>query len=95
MICDVDRATAVEDTLAWVNNPSMFPYKGSVGELIREMVCRYGKQYGSNLVVSAWDKYRDVATFSKRFDLSKEEDGLEGLLLVSQQAAAAARSCEA
>ena len=69
-----NRATAVEDTRAWVNNPSMFPYKGSVGELIREMVCRYGKQYGSNLVVSAWDKYRDVATFSKRFDLSKEEE---------------------
>ena len=67
-----NRATAVEDTLAWVNNPKKFPYKGAVGESIRTMVCTYAKQYGSDLVVSAWDKYRDVAAFSKRFDLSKE-----------------------
>ena len=67
-----NRATAVEDTLAWVNHPSEFPYTGATGESIRAMVSRYAQQYGSDLVVAAWDRYRDVAAFSKRFDLSNE-----------------------
>ena len=69
-----NRTTAVEDTLAWVNNPSKFPYKGAVGELIRATISKYAQQYGSDVVVRAWDRYRDVAAFSKRFDLSNEQE---------------------
>ena len=66
-----ERATAVEDTVAWVKSPQ-FPYKGETGEAIRAMVLRYAAQYGSEAVVRAWDGYRDAAAFSKRFDLSNE-----------------------
>ena len=66
-----ERATAVEDTVAWVRSPQ-FPYKGETGEAIRAMVLRYAAQYGSEAVVRAWDGYRDAAAFSKRFDLSNE-----------------------
>ena len=66
-----ERATAVEDTVAWVQSPQ-FPYKGETGEAIRAMVLRYAAQYGSEAVVRAWDGYRDAAAFSKRFDLSNE-----------------------
>ena len=66
-----ERATAVEDTVAWVQSPQ-FPYKGETGEAVRAMVLRYAAQYGSEAVVRAWDGYRDAAAFSKRFDLSNE-----------------------
>ena len=36
------------------------------------MVLKYAAQYGSEAVVRAWDRYRDAAAFSKRFDLSNE-----------------------
>ena len=68
-----ERATAVEDTVAWVQSPQ-FPYKGETGEAIRAMVLRYAAQYGSEAVVRAWDGYRDAAAFSKRFDLSNERE---------------------
>ena len=69
-----ERATAVEDTVAWVTGEAdhTFPYKGETGEAIRAMVLRYAAQYGSEAVVRAWDGYRDAAAFSKRFDLSKK-----------------------
>ena len=66
-----ERATAVEDTVAWVQSPQ-FPYKGETGEAVRAMILRYAAQYGSEAVVRAWDGYRDAAAFSKRFDLSNE-----------------------
>ena len=66
-----ERATAVEDTVAWVQSPQ-FPYKGETGEAVRAMVLRYAAQCGSEAVVRAWDGYRDAAAFSKRFDLSNE-----------------------
>ena len=68
-----ERATAVEDTVAWVKSPQ-FPYKGETGEAIRAMVLKYAAQYGSEAVVRAWDGYRDAAAFSKRFDLSNERE---------------------
>ena len=68
------RETAVEDTVEWVKGETdeTFPYKGETGDAIRAMVLRYAAQYGSEAVVRAWDGYRDAATFSKRFDLSKK-----------------------
>ena len=69
-----ERATAVEDTVAWVTGEAdhEFPYKGETGEAIRAMVLKYAAQYGSEAVVRAWDGYRDAAAFSKRFNLSNE-----------------------
>ena len=66
-----ERATAVEDTVAWVQSPQ-FPYKGETAEAVRAMVLKYAAQYGSDVVVKCWAGYRDAAAFSKRFDLSNE-----------------------
>ena len=66
-----NRATAVEDTVAWARSEH-FPYKGKVGEAIRAMILSYAAQYGSDVVVRGWERYRDEASFSSSFDLSNE-----------------------
>ena len=66
-----ERATAVEDTVAWAKSRH-FPYKGEVGEAIRQMILSYAAQYDSDVVVRGWERYRDEASFSRRFDLSNE-----------------------
>lgn len=68
-----ERATAVEDSVAWVHSEA-FPYNGETGEAVRAMVLKYAAQYGSETVVRAWEGYRDEASFSKRFDLSKKDE---------------------
>ena len=66
-----ERATAVEDTVAWAKSRH-FPYKAEMGEAIRAMILSYAAQYDSDVVVRGWERYRDEASFSRRFDLSNE-----------------------